>query len=150
MARRWFSNWLVVGALDRPVARVVHAWRDLVRQELAADVEELHREHADVVEVVDQASGELLTVRLERGVEAGGRGPAQPEDPALVVVLDEWPTGDLAVETADGEHRQLAVEGHQRLEEQRHTAQLGPRAVDVRRVAQHAPGPCRRSRPAGS
>ena len=41
-------------ALDRPVARVVHARRELVRQQRAADVEELEREHADVPELVEE------------------------------------------------------------------------------------------------
>jgi hypothetical protein len=32
----------------------VHAWRKLVREKPALDVEELDREHADVAEVVEQ------------------------------------------------------------------------------------------------
>ena len=41
-------------ALDRPVTRVVHARRHLVREQLAADLEQLDGEHADVVEVVEE------------------------------------------------------------------------------------------------
>ena len=41
-------------ALDRPVAGVVDARRELVREQAAADVEELEREHADVAELVEQ------------------------------------------------------------------------------------------------
>ncbi len=57
-------------AVDRPVARVVHARGELVREQPAVDLEELDREHADVVELVEQAPGDLLRLRLRR---TGGR-----------------------------------------------------------------------------
>ena len=55
-----------LGAFDRPVAGVVHARRHLVRDQLPLRDEELDREHADVVEVLEDA----LQVRLGRASAA--------------------------------------------------------------------------------
>ncbi len=94
-------------ALDRPVARVVDARGELVRQQAAADVEELEREDADVAELVEQLRRVLLRVGLRRS----GRGRARrPQDPALVHVLDERIEARVPADAADGEQRQLAVE----------------------------------------
>ena len=49
-----------LGAVDRPVPAVVDARGELVREQLATDVEELDREHADVAELVEQLRRELL------------------------------------------------------------------------------------------
>ena len=122
-------------ALDRPVAGVVDAGCDLVGEQLAAHVEQLDREHPDVVEVVEQSGRQRLGPRRQRDVTAGSGGgrPAHAEDAALVVVLDQRPAGHRAVDAAHREHRQLAVERHPRLEDERDTAQLVPRPVEVLR-----------------
>ena len=60
IARRWFSNWLVAAPSIVQWPGVVDARRELVREQLAADVEELEREHADVAELVEQARAVLL------------------------------------------------------------------------------------------
>ena len=127
-----------LGALDGPVAGVVHPRGDLVGQELATHVEELHREHADVVQVDEQARREIFAASLERGVEAGCRSSADAEDAALVVVLDQGPARDVAVEPAHGQHRQLPVERHQLFQDQRRITQVGPRVVEVGRRAHDA------------
>ena len=44
-----------VRALDREVPGVVHARRDLVREQLALAIEELERQHAHVIELHEQA-----------------------------------------------------------------------------------------------
>ena len=54
-----------VRALDRPVAGVVDARRQLVGQELAIVLEQLDREHADVVEVVEEAQRDRLPVVMQ-------------------------------------------------------------------------------------
>ena len=64
-------------ALDRPVPGVVHARRDLVREQLAADLEQLDREHADVVEVVEERRGDRRGLAGERVGDAGRRRPAR-------------------------------------------------------------------------
>ncbi len=121
------------GTLDGPVPRVVHPGRDLVGEQRALDVEELDRQHADVVEIVEQARRELLAARLERIVDGGGRRTAHPQDPVLVVVLDEGPAAHRAVDPAHRQHRQFAVEGHQRLQDERHipASQLLPTPVEI-------------------
>ena len=67
---------------------------------------------------------------------AGARG--DPQDAAAVHVLDHGPDGGLPVTAADGEHGQLALEGHVRLEDQAGAAErdagvlgLGRRADDA-------------------
>ena len=101
-------------SFDRPVAGVVHAGRELVREQLAADVEELERQHADVAERVEQARAVLLGLRLRR--VRGGRARGA-QDPVLVHVLDERVEARLAVVAADGEQRQLSVESDTLLED---------------------------------
>jgi len=58
-----------LGAFDGPMARVVHPRRDLVREQLAVDLEQFDREHADVIEVGHQPDREVLTAPLERGIQ---------------------------------------------------------------------------------
>ena len=64
-----------LGAFDRPVARVVDARRDLVREQLAVDVEQLDGEHADVVELVEERARDARRRRLGARREPG-RGRA--------------------------------------------------------------------------
>ena len=102
-------------ALDRPVTGVVHARRDLVRQQLPADVEQLEREHADVLELVE----DLRRIRLGDGLRRVRSGcTRRPQDPVLVHVLDEWVETRLAEVAADGDQRQLAVERDALLQDQ--------------------------------
>ena len=61
-------------ALDRPVPGVVHARRELVREQRATDVEELDREHADVVELGEQRRREALGRVPARVSCRSGRG----------------------------------------------------------------------------
>src|SRR5690606_4565618 len=56
-------------ALDRPVPAVVHAGRDLVGEQIDAVVEELEREHADVVELLEDGAGVRLGALLMTLVE---------------------------------------------------------------------------------
>ena len=60
-------------AVDRPVRRVVHARRELVREQPAADVEELDREDADVVELVEQRRADGPPPRPAARSRAGAR-----------------------------------------------------------------------------
>ena len=124
-------------AFDRPVPGVVHAGRDLVREQVAADVEQLDREHPDVVELGEESGRDGRAARLQRVVEAGRRCVAHAEDAVGVLVLDERPARDGAVGAAHREHGELAVEGEELLEDARHRADGVPRALDVGRVAQH-------------
>ena len=83
-----------LGAVDRPVPGVVHARRELVREQLPADVEQLDREHADVAELVEELRRDLLGLALRR---IRARGARDGEDPAAVLVLGERIEGGLAV-----------------------------------------------------
>src|SRR5688572_28858842 len=103
-----------VRALDRPVPGVVHAGSELVREKVAADLEELEGEDAHVAELVEQARRELLRLRLRR-VRRPSERTAQ--DAALVHVLDERIEARVAVAPANGEQRELAVETDELLED---------------------------------
>ena len=61
------------GAVDRPVAGVVDARRELVREQPAVDLEQLEREHADVVELVEQPSPRAPRPRPAARSTAGAR-----------------------------------------------------------------------------
>ena len=95
--------------VDRPVARVVDARCKLVREQPAVDLEQLEGEHPDVVELLEEPADELLGLRLRCG---DGRRPRAAQDAVAVHVLGEGPEAGLAVSAADGDDRQLAVEGH--------------------------------------
>ncbi len=90
-ARMWFSNWLDGAGVDGPVAGVVHARRDLVDHErlgrLLADVEHLHRQHADVVERLGDRGGDLAGARQRRPA-AGGDGTARGVENAALMRVD--------------------------------------------------------------
>jgi hypothetical protein len=122
------------GALDRPVAGVVHARRHLVGDQRAADVEQFDREYADVVEFTQQGPHELLGRARHGRCQIGRRCSAAAQDAALVHVLGEWPDGRLAVDAAHREHRQLARERDQTLDDQAAVVaarEFGERACDV-------------------
>ena len=96
-----------LGAVDRPVPGVVDPRGKLVREQLAADVEQLDREHADVVEVVEQLRRDPLGSRLRR---IPCRSPRDGEDSAAVLVLGERVERGRAVAPTRRDDRQLAVE----------------------------------------
>ena len=64
-----------LGALDRPVPGVVHARGDLVGEQPVADLEQLQRQHADVVEPVQQQPRVALGLLLQ--LPASAPGPAR-------------------------------------------------------------------------
>ena len=72
-----------LGALDRPVARVVHPRGELVREHARIGLEELEAEHADVV----QGLRDREPVRL-----AGGLQRRSPRRGAGAVVVERMPS----------------------------------------------------------
>ena len=124
-----------VGALDGPVAGVVHARRHLVGDELAALHEELDGEHADVVEVLEQLARRALRLARERGVAVGRAREAQ--DAVAMHVEVERIEGQLAIDAAHADDRHFGVERHEVFVEQRRLAERVPGAIDVRGLAQH-------------
>src|SRR6266540_5258664 len=124
------------GAFDGPVAGVVDTRRQLVDEELAADVEQLDGEDAGVRELVEELACDLLPGVLESCGHVG-RGPEAPaEDAVGVMVLDEGPARRGAVATAHGEDRELPVERDVRLENQRVGTKLRERSLDVALLAE--------------
>ena len=117
------------------MAGIVDARRDLVDDQplgavgVAGD-EHLDAEHADIVE-----RRQHLARRSRRA--AGSSAGATPrrhagagEDVALVLVLAEVVGGERAFEAARGDHRDLALEGDEALQDHRRGAQ---RAMHARR-----------------
>ena len=94
-------------AVDRPVASVVHARRELVRQQPPLDLEELHREHADIAELLHERGAELLGVTLR---SVARRGASDAENPVAMDVLAHRPEPRLPVASAHTDDRELAVE----------------------------------------
>ena len=101
-----------LGAVDRPVGRVVDARRELVGQQAPPDVEQLDREDADVAELVEQQRADPLGLCLGR---PGGRRPRDAQDPVAVDVLCDRPESRLAVSCPHADDRELAVEGDELL-----------------------------------
>ncbi len=95
------------GAVDRPVTGVVDARRVLVREQPAADLEQLEREHADVVELVEQPRRELLRLGLRRAA-AGARETRRIPSRCTFSASGQNRVSPFAA--AHGDDRELAVE----------------------------------------
>src|SRR6187455_2425350 len=95
-------------AVDRPVPAVVHARRELVREEVAPGLEELDGQHADVAELVEQPRRYLLGLALW-GIRR--RRARHGQDPAAMLVLRHRIERGLAGASAHRDDRQLALEG---------------------------------------
>ena len=95
-------------ALERPMAGIVDAWRDLVDDKrfvavMVAGDEHLDRQHADIVERANHGSGDALGLRRRLRADARGRARAS-QDVALVLVLAEVVSHDLAFQAARRDH----------------------------------------------
>ena len=105
------------GALDGPVARVVHARRHFVGQQLAIFQEQFEREHTHVI----QGFGDLARVIDRPGGQQGRqrrRRETGRQDPVDMPVLGQRPGAELAVAAAYRDDGNLALEGHESFEDQ--------------------------------
>ena len=123
------------------MARVVHARRKLVGEQLVTDLEQLDGEDPDVPEVVEEPAGDRLARGLERGGNGRGGRTRRAQDPAGaalggVPVLHERIAPRLACEAAHRENRELAVESDHLLQD-RGRAELRPCGLDGARAVQH-------------
>ena len=118
-----------LGALDRPVAGVVHAGRDLVGQQLVADLEQLDGHHADVVEWRRGSDRAMASApACSAGVSPGAGASVRRRMPVAVAVLDERVAGGRAVEATGGHDRQLPVEADHALGDDAVVAQARQRS----------------------
>src|ERR1700730_4247863 len=109
-------------AVNRPVPGIVHAWRDLVHQQRRRGTfrhhEHLDSEHADIIERLGDtgcdAAGFLGDARGDRR-----RHPRYLENMIAMLVLGRVETFDPAIRAARRYDRDLALEGHECLEDRR-------------------------------
>src|SRR5574337_1643032 len=126
-------------AVERPVAGIVDARGDLVDDEPftplpVAGHEQFDRQHADIVERLQYLDRD--PPRLLRGVGADARRrPGAGEDVALVLVLAQIVSDDLAFEAAGGDDRHLAFEGDEALKDHWRAAERAMPSRDVRAFA---------------
>src|SRR3974390_3109065 len=122
------------GAVQRPVPGIVHPWGDLVDPDLASTVhlhhEHLDREHADVIERVCDTLRDVKRLRRQL-VGYGGRGTRYLENVIPVLVFGDVEAFDLAVGRARSDHRNLALEWHERLEDRELGAEVVPDLVRI-------------------
>ena len=126
-------------ALERPVAGIVDARRDLVDHErftamVVAGDEHLDRQHAHIVECFEHRCSDALGLGGRLGGHARGRASAG-QDVALVLVLAEVVSRDLAFQAARRDHRHLALKSDEALENHRRRAQRPVNRSDVRALA---------------
>ncbi len=123
-----------MGALDRPVAGVVHAWCHLVAEQFAVLDEQLQCEHADVVEPLGQRARQRGGTRLQRA-DVRRRCQTQAEHAVDMPVAGQRPAAEFAIASAHRQHRQLALERHERFQDQpvrrRLRAQCRPRGIRI-------------------
>ncbi len=120
-----------LGTFDGPVPGVVHPRGDLVGQQFVAPAEQLQCHHPHVIEALgDRArmpAGSQGKCRLDPGrCQAGGQHAID------MPVLGDRPGIEAAVAPAHRQHRQLAIKGHQRLDDQPHAAGLGAQRLPGR------------------
>ena len=152
-ARRWFSNWLVS-------APSIVQWPELCTRgaisfasSSPSDVEQLDREHADVVELVEQRVGAAPRPRAWSASSSPGAGARRRR----AGCRRSWWF------STSGQHAHLAVAAaHRERSRARGRTARTPRGsaarrrarsnarVDVGRRRAARPGPCRRSRRGGS
>ncbi len=124
-------------AFDRPVPAVVHPRRDLVCEQRAADIEQFDTADADIFERVEQRKDARFRLCLQRAVVAARGCPGAAQDAVAVLVLDDGPAAGLSTLGSHRDDRELARERHERLEDQRDAAEVGPRAIDIGGGPQH-------------
>src|SRR5260221_8430098 len=122
------------GAVERPVAGIVHARRDLVDQHVRAavllDHEHLDREHADII----QGVGDLLRDRPRlcgEFVRDVGRRTRDFQNVVAVLVFGNVVAFDLTVDAARGDHRDFAFERYERLEDRGLGAEIVPDLIGI-------------------
>ena len=123
-------------AFDGPVPGVVHAWRHLVRDQLALADEELDRQHAGVLEVPQHALQVDLRRLLQDGVTVRRQRHAQ--DAVLVRVGDDRVSAHFARRAAHADDRYFALEIDEAFENQRHVAERIPGGLEIGGLAQVA------------
>ena len=113
-------------ALDGPMTRIVDARRDLVDQQPAVPGdEELDAEHADMIERPDGALRTLPRRRRESRRD-GGRRQRHIEDAVRMAVLDRVEARHRAARRPRDDRRDLALDGRDRFEDRRTTAERAP------------------------
>ena len=153
MARICCSNCEVTAAVERPMAGIVDARRDLVDQQLGAagvsSHEHLHRQHADIIQRLGDARRACARASAQIGADRRrGRGASQ--DVMLVDVLGRRPRRRNRRRGRAPRPPKPRGEGHEALEDRRLAAE---RAEGRRRGPSprgSEPGPCRHSRTAAS
>ncbi len=120
------------GAVDGPVAGIVHARRHLVRHRAAIDVEPLDRQHADVVEVFEDAPVMRFDVRQRRR-----RRDRPVQHSVAMFVLGQRIDHDRSVAAARRDSGYFPPKRDESFEDQRSPAERGPRRLGVRRRPQH-------------
>ena len=64
------------GAFDRPMSRIMNAWRKLICQQPVVDDEQFERDYADVIQPLQQSPDIVARQRMEfRGGNGRGRKP---------------------------------------------------------------------------
>ncbi len=123
----------------RPVAGIVDARRDLVDEQRAvAEHEELDADDADIVERFEDGEG-VAAGQFGGCRRDGGRHGGRVQYAVAVDVLGRIVGGERAVAAARGDDGNLALEGDERLQDQRHAAHGGIGAVDVAaEIPEHA------------
>src|SRR5215217_2225265 len=111
------------GALDREVPGVVDARSNLVREQLPVAVEQLEREHANVVQVAEQLLHVSARLALQLVRHARRRRDGLTEDASLVMVLNERIRGDLSRGATDGDDAQLALKAYEAFQDERRRAE---------------------------
>ena len=134
MARTCCSNWSVTQTASVQCPELWTRRAIVDQQPAAAEHEELDAEDADIVERLDDAAGDRRRAGGGAGADAGGHG-AGLEDVVAVDVLGGLEGGDGAVEAARDDDRDLAQEGHEGLEHQRHGRQRREGGRGVARAA---------------
>src|SRR5215831_19412770 len=122
------------GAVKRPVAGIMHPWRDLVDQDPAGGTirkhEHLDREHAHIIEGVGYPLRDVA--RLGRDCFGDrGRRARDLQNVVAVLVLGDVEAFDLTVGGARHDNRDLALERDESLENCGSGAELFPDAVRI-------------------
>ena len=123
------------GALDGPVSRVVHAWREFIGDQAAVAYEKFDRQCAGIAEIAQHGAQMSARLAFERG--RFPRRDAQAQDAAGVPVARQRIVRLTPVACPYAQRRNLQIEIDELLVQERSAAERLPGFVEIGALADH-------------
>ena len=117
-ARRWFSNWLVIAPsiVQCPNCGPAEPFRWRAG---GLGFEKFNSQYSHIVERHQDFAWRAFGLALKRRVEGRRWSEREPQNAAVVAILDKWVEGNVAVARAHRQDGEFAREGNKSLQDKR-------------------------------